>query len=174
LDKDTDKLMEIYKVAHAEKLFTSRAMTDRAGLFLVLNSGLLSFLGFTLKTAALPFVYGVLAALGLIDALWFFMNERNRSYTRYCVDHLARLEEDLIEDAGELDPPRVFFNMKAFASGESLSLFPKDRSHGKTSMSCLARAVRIEKAFSLIAVAFALLCVALIVWVAVAGRPGMS
>jgi len=172
MESKQDVPLEVFKVAHAEKLFTSRSMIERAGLFLVLNSGLLSFLGLTLKSVAKPFLYGVLAVLGLIDVLWCFMNERNRSYTKYCVDHLARMEEIIIEDGGELDAPRIYFNMKAFANGGCLRLFPKGSSHEETRMSCLARTVRIEVAFSWIAALFALLCVALAVWVAVAGVPG--
>jgi hypothetical protein len=169
--KDVSPLLETYRIAQAEKLFTSRAMIERAGLFLVLNSGLLSFLGFSLGSVARPFVYGVLAALAVIDVLWCFTNERNRSYTRYCVDHLARIEEMLIESDGNLDSPRIYWNMKRFASGKSLRLFAEDSGREETRLSCLAKAFRIEKAFSWIAVSFALLSLALLVWVAVAGPP---
>jgi hypothetical protein len=174
LIQDRGTLMEIYKVAQAEKLFTSKSMIERAGLFLVLNSGLLTFFGFTRGSVDAPFLYGVLAALALADVLWCLANERNRSYTRYCVDHLARMEELLIEDDGELDAPRIYFNMKGFASGESLRLFPKCGKRKETRLSCFASIVRIEVAFSWIAAAFALLCLALIAWVAVRGLPGMQ
>lgn len=168
---ESDAMLEAYKVAHDEKLFTSRSMIDRAGLFLVLNSGLLSFLGYAFGSVPKPFIYAILAALGCIDVLWCLMNERNRSYTRYCVDHLARMEQAIIESEidTELDAPHFFFNMKAFASGDSLRLFKKTSGREETRISCLGKLVRIEVAFSWIAGIFALLCVALVIWVACVG-----
>lgn len=167
--QDPKALLEIYKVTHAEKLFTSKSMIDRAGLFLALNSGLLSFVAFSSEGLPETFVYAALGALAFVDVLWFFMNERNRSYTRYCVDHLARMEELLIENGGSVDAPRLFFNMRAFAQSKSIRLFEKGGCREETRVSCLGRAVRIEVAFSTIAAGFFLLNVALVVWFACHG-----
>jgi len=169
---DRETLLEFYKVAHSEKLFTSRSMVERAGLFLVLNSGMLSFLASSLDALPRPFVYGAFAALAVVDSLWFCINERNRSYTKYCVDHLARIEADLVEDGADLDAPRIFHNMRAFARGESLRLFKKSDCRGETRMSWLGHLVKIEVAFSTLAVIFAVLNVALLVWVALTPAAG--
>ncbi len=157
MEDTTLVLLELYKVAHAEKLFTSRAVMERAGFFVALNAGLLSFLGANWNGLPLSLELGGFAVLALVDTVWFFINERNRSYTRYCVDHLARLESLLIPGQEGTVSPRLFFNMNDFTRGMTLTLFPKEENRDQTRISCAGRVVRIERAYSFLAIGFALL-----------------
>lgn len=165
-DGDRQVLIAAYQVAHAEKLFSSRAMLQRATLFLAINSALLGFVassGSDPRQAVRILLLGVLCVANLG---WFFVNERNRAYVRYYVDHLARLEHLLTEGEPEEAGPRVFLDMPRFARGKGITIRPADDGHEaeETRIWCTARVVRVERVFSAFGLLFAMTDLGVILW----------
>ena len=165
---DRQTLVAAYQVAHSEKLFSSRAMLQRATLFLAMNSAVLGFVAAQHKELGGALFPAVLGVLFLCNLGWFFVNERNRAYVRYYVDHLARLEHLLTDQTDQQEKeagPRVFLDMPKFAKGEELRIRPSiGDGEKKTQAWCCARVVRIEKVFSAFGLIFAVFDLGLLLW----------
>lgn len=119
-----DALLTAYRVAHQEKLFSSKIMMTRSSFFIALNGALLAAFPYVIALESktlLPIACLLATVAAGIDLCWARSNSRNRAYTAYCVHHLGRIEAELSRLGVAKEFGNLFSAMPGFAKNEALT-----------------------------------------------------